>query len=62
VDSFDHSDYALDSALGRFDGNVYQDLYDRLASDPVNRSELPPGYETHLKPLIKGGIWSRSKL
>ena len=27
VDAFDYSDYVLNSPLGRFDGNVYEDLF-----------------------------------
>jgi hypothetical protein len=30
ADAFDHSDYNLDSALGRRDGDVYRDLFDRV--------------------------------
>ena len=63
VDSFDLSDYELDSALGRYDGDVYQALYDRTQDDPINQSDLPPGYDEFLKPVIAGGMWTtRSSL
>ena len=38
VDAFDHSDYVLNSALGRYDGNVYEDLF-RWAQRSVLNSE-----------------------
>ena len=60
ADAFDHSDYNLDSALGRRDGDVYRDLFDRVKDDPINRTDLPPGYDSTLKPVLAGGIWGRS--
>jgi len=38
VNSFGYTDHYLDSALGRFDGNVYQDLFQRAMADPINAS------------------------
>jgi len=38
VDSWSIPDYLLDSALGRFDGKVYEDLFDRAhRRNPLNR-------------------------
>lgn len=36
VDSFHFSDYCLGSAIGRYDGNVYQALFDWAQESPVN--------------------------
>jgi len=39
VDSWAMPDYLLDSALGRYDGKVYEDLYDRAhRQNPLNRT------------------------
>jgi acyl-CoA oxidase len=55
VDAFDYSDFILKSALGRYDGNVYPAIMAASEKDPLNKQEIGPGYEEHLKRLISGG-------
>jgi len=52
VDAWGFSDHFLNSALGRYDGNVYQALYDWAKLAPLNAHEVPPGIQEHLLPLI----------
>lgn len=59
VDAFDHSDYVLNSPLGRFDGNVYEDLFRWAQRSELNDKEVQPGYYKYLQPLMRG---SKSKL
>lgn len=40
VDAFDYSDYDLNSALGRYDGNVYEDLYKRAQASRLNEHQV----------------------
>ena len=40
VDAFDYSDHHLNSALGRYDGNVYQHLFDMAQASPLNRQPV----------------------
>jgi len=56
VDSFDHDDYALNSAIGRYDGNVYQTLFDWAQKEPLNRTQVGPGYLEHIRPLLKSKL------
>jgi acyl-CoA oxidase len=61
VDSFALDDYFLNSALGAYDGDVYQRLYDQVQDAPFNASHVPPGYAELLHGrLVKGA--DRSKL
>ncbi|KMZ63073.1 Acyl-CoA oxidase [Zostera marina] len=53
VDAFNYTDHFLGSALGRYDGNVYQTLYNEAWKDPLNDSEIPDGYEEYIQPLLK---------
>eukprot|EP00043_Microstomoeca_roanoka_P014352 m.142297 g.142297 ORF g.142297 m.142297 type:complete len:663 (+) comp15991_c1_seq3:196-2184(+) len=53
VDAFDLSDYLLNSALGRYDGNVYEALYDYAQKEPMNQQVVAPAVEKHLLPLMK---------
>ncbi|KAH7443592.1 hypothetical protein KP509_02G041400 [Ceratopteris richardii] len=53
VDSFNHSDYYLGSTLGRFDGNVYENLYNDALKDPMNASPVTEGYEEYIRPVLK---------
>ena len=58
VDAFDFSDYYLNSSLGRYDGNVYEDLFERAKQCPLNKKEVSDAYTLHLSKLIKGKILS----
>lgn len=49
VDAFDYPDEVLQSCLGRYDGQVYQALYDYAKSSPMNEKEVYdiPVHEVH---------------
>ena len=56
VDANDFPDFRLKSALGRYDGNVYEAILESSIKDPLNCTEPGPGYEEHLKRLIVDGV------
>ncbi|KAK7067248.1 Acyl-coenzyme A oxidase (Acyl-CoA oxidase) [Halocaridina rubra] len=60
VDSFDIDDKILGSALGCWDGNVYQRLYDEALKSPLNKADVPQAYYKYLEPLMKS--WMQAKL
>ncbi|KAI0651075.1 acyl-CoA oxidase [Trametes meyenii] len=64
TDGFGFTDWELDSVLGRYDGNAYEELWKRVQEEPLNASEVPQGYEEFIKPLLVRGqrLASRSKL
>ncbi|XP_074951938.1 peroxisomal acyl-coenzyme A oxidase 2 isoform X3 [Phalacrocorax aristotelis] len=51
VDAFDFTDKSLNSALGSYDGQVYQRLYEWAQKSPTNK-QMSPAYERYLKPLL----------
>lgn len=53
VDAFNYTDHYLGSILGRYDGNVYPNLYDEAWKDPMNESSVPDGYHEYIKPMLK---------
>eukprot|EP00898_Chlorokybus_atmophyticus_P005642 jgi/Chlat1/6079/Chrsp4S06218 len=55
VDGFGISDYALNSALGRSDGRVYEALYQSALAEPLNAKDVVPSYDTHIKPILTRG-------
>ncbi|ELR15635.1 acylCoA oxidase like protein [Acanthamoeba castellanii str. Neff] len=55
VDAFNFSDHSLNSCLGRYDGRVYEALYEFVQREPLNQSPVAPGYE-HIRPLIRGEL------
>ncbi|XP_033120885.1 peroxisomal acyl-coenzyme A oxidase 1-like isoform X2 [Anneissia japonica] len=59
VDAFDFSDRVLDSVLGRYDGNVYENLYKWAKSCPMNEKEVPDAYGKYIRPFL---MENRSKL
>jgi acyl-CoA oxidase len=68
VDAWEFSDNTLNSALGRYDGNVYEALYNWAKLDPINLTQEKGeyvGYNEVLKDIYSGeflkGI-SKSKL
>eukprot|EP00053_Salpingoeca_punica_P000510 m.29022 g.29022 ORF g.29022 m.29022 type:complete len:118 (+) comp10373_c0_seq1:2-355(+) len=52
VDAFDLSDHYLASALGRYDGNVYEALYKLAQREPLNKTTVSPAIKKHLHPLL----------
>jgi hypothetical protein len=55
VDAFNFSDHSLNSCLGRYDGRVYEALYEFVQREPLNQSPVALGYE-HIRPLIHGEL------
>uniref|UniRef100_A0A8C9XLF8 Acyl-coenzyme A oxidase n=1 Tax=Sander lucioperca TaxID=283035 RepID=A0A8C9XLF8_SANLU len=48
VDAFDHHDKKLNSVLGRYDGNVYEHMFEWARRSPLNVHE---SFHKYLKPL-----------
>ena len=40
VDSFDYPDQILQSCIGRYDGNVYEALYEYAKNSPLNKQDV----------------------
>jgi len=57
VDAFGLPDYALNSALGRADGDVYAALYAAAQGSPLNATPEGPAWEAVLRPAMaaRGG-------
>ncbi|KAK7929885.1 hypothetical protein WMY93_006280 [Mugilogobius chulae] len=51
VDAFDFPDKMLRSVLGRYDGNVYENLFDWARRSPLNATEVHESFHKYLKPL-----------
>ncbi|VFV45951.1 peroxisomal acyl-coenzyme a oxidase [Lynx pardinus] len=51
VDAFDFQDVTLGSVLGRYDGNVYENLFEWAKKSPLNKAEVHESYHKYLKPL-----------
>ncbi|ETL98868.1 hypothetical protein L917_04136 [Phytophthora nicotianae] len=56
TDAWDFSDFELGSTIGRYDGDIYRALVKRAADEPLNKTEVPEGYEKYLKPLIQSDL------
>ncbi|XP_078510688.1 peroxisomal acyl-coenzyme A oxidase 1-like isoform X3 [Lissotriton helveticus] len=51
VDAFDYSDAQLGSVLGRYDGNVYEHMFEWAKKSPLNKTEVHDSFHKYLKPL-----------
>ncbi|XP_077574219.1 peroxisomal acyl-coenzyme A oxidase 1 isoform X3 [Stigmatopora nigra] len=51
VDAFDFHDKLLNSVLGRYDGNVYEHMFEWARRSPLNATEVHESYHKYLKPL-----------
>ncbi|KAL8163195.1 UNVERIFIED_CONTAM: Peroxisomal acyl-coenzyme A oxidase 1 [Gekko kuhli] len=51
VDSFDFSDMFLGSVLGRYDGNVYDNMFEWSKKSPLNKTQVHKSFHKHLKPM-----------
>ncbi|TFK48180.1 acyl-CoA oxidase [Heliocybe sulcata] len=55
TDAFGFTDWELDSALGVYDGNVYEALWEEVQTEPLNQTEVTRAYEDHIKPMVERG-------
>ncbi|KAA0723829.1 Peroxisomal acyl-coenzyme A oxidase 1 [Triplophysa tibetana] len=51
VDAFDYRDEMLNSVLGRYDGNVYEHMFEWAKKSPLNQTEVHESFHKYLKPL-----------
>ena len=52
VDALDIPDQVLNSVIGKYDGNVYEALYEAAKRSLMNKSDPFLGYDTGLRPLL----------
>ncbi|KAI3727446.1 hypothetical protein L6452_16059 [Arctium lappa] len=62
VDSFNYTDHYLSSVLGRYDGNVYPNLYQAAWKDPLNESHIADGFHQYIHPILKQQMLQTAKL
>jgi len=55
TDAFGFTDWELDSALGVYNGKVYEALWERAQTEPLNRTQVPVAYEASIKPILQRG-------
>ncbi|XP_001628716.2 peroxisomal acyl-coenzyme A oxidase 1 [Nematostella vectensis] len=56
VDAFDYSDFVLNSALGRYDGQVYQRLFELAQKSELNKKKVQPSAKKYLQELQKSKL------
>jgi len=52
VDAFDFPDHVLNSVIGRYDGNVYESLFESAVTSELNKREPFDGYDEYLRPHL----------
>lgn len=58
VDGFDIPDHILCSALGAYDGNVYERLFAEAQKSPLNQEPVNRSFHMYLKPFMKSNLWA----
>ncbi|EEB20498.1 Acyl-coenzyme A oxidase 1, peroxisomal, putative [Pediculus humanus corporis] len=53
VDGFDYCDEVLNSALGSYDGRVYERLFEEASKSPLNKQQVNGSFSKYVKPLLK---------
>ncbi|XP_063239947.1 probable peroxisomal acyl-coenzyme A oxidase 1 [Bacillus rossius redtenbacheri] len=56
VDGFDICDEVLSSALGVYDGRVYERLFEEAAKSPLNKDPVNQSFHQYLKPFLKSNM------
>jgi flavocytochrome c len=56
VDCFDYQDAVLKSTIGRYDGNVYEALFDAAQKSSLNLTDPFDGYDQYLKPHLNKSL------
>ena len=52
MDGWNFPDFLLNSVLGRYDGRVYEALYEQTRYEPLNDTDVSDGYYEHLQFLL----------
>lgn len=52
VDGWNIPDFLVNSCLGRYDGRVYESLYESTRYEPLNDTDVSEGYHRHLQYLL----------
>lgn len=50
------------SALGVYNGKVYEALWNRAQAEPLNQTEVPEAYERAIKPILQRGQMQAARL
>lgn len=56
VDSFDIHDEILGSALGAYDGRVYERLFEKANQSPLNNEPVNVSFHKYLKPFLRSSM------
>lgn len=56
VDAFDFRDEVISSALGSYDGNVYERLLEEAQKSPLNAEPVNKSFKSYLKPFMKSQL------
>lgn len=56
VDGFDIRDKILSSALGAYDGNVYERLFLEAKKSPLNQDPIPKAFNLYMKPFMRSNL------
>lgn len=56
VDSFDIVDEVLSSALGAYDGNVYERLFAEAQKSPLNAEPVNKSFHLYIKPFMQANL------
>lgn len=56
VDAFGIHDRILDSALGVYDGNVYEKMFEEAKKSPLNQEPVNQSFHKYLKPFMKANL------
>ncbi|XP_021931418.1 probable peroxisomal acyl-coenzyme A oxidase 1 isoform X2 [Zootermopsis nevadensis] len=56
VDGFDICDEILSSALGSYDGRVYERLFEEVSKSPLNKQSVNVSFQKYLKPFLKASL------
>lgn len=56
VDAFEIPDKILGSALGVYDGNVYEKIFEEAMKSPLNQEPVNKSFHLYLKPFMKSNL------
>jgi acyl-CoA oxidase len=62
IESFEFDDNSLCSAIGSYDGQDIQRLYDAASANPLNDKDVLDGFKTYIKPIMNEASEARAKM
>ena len=62
IEGFELNDNIMKSAIGNYDGNVYERMLEWAKSSRLNQKDKIDGFDEYVKPFLAAKLWKTNAL